>query len=553
MKNISPLQKARYAYKPVIPQLLMKNPSLIELKKEELLKNEVDERIKNEFAFTHTTQAVTFKDGKNPQALKPRNVGVLLSGGQAPGGHNVVAGLFDAICESNPESKLIGFHLGPSGLVNGDYEILTKEIVDSVRNTGGFDIIGCGRTKIETDEQIEKAVSVIKSLNLDSLVIIGGDDSNTNAAILAEVFKKKEVPCQVIGIPKTIDGDLKNEYIEASFGFDTATKFYSSVIGSLARDTMSSKKYWNFVKLMGRSASHIALECALQIQPNVCLIGEEIKQKGASLAQVIDHICDVISKRALNGENYGLVLIPEGIVEFIPETANLILELNINWQEFEKVYESLKNLTEKKAWLKDRLTLNAFATLCELPDEIAEQFLALRDPHGNIIVSKIETEKLFIGMIQSRLLKMRANGEYSGHFSPMAFFYGYEGRCVMPSNFDSNYCYALGRTAFLLIANGLTGYIATVRNLEQNAENWICGGIPLTMMMNVEIRKGVPKPVIEKSLVDLNGKPFLEFAQKRDEWAFNTEYVFTGPIQYFGPSECCDRITRTLQLEKARG
>jgi diphosphate-dependent phosphofructokinase len=550
MATISALQSARYTYKPELPELLCTTAEKISIETGSQTCPEKDaDEIHTFYPKTFGKPVLTFCAGHNPSAAKKTRIGVLLSGGQAPGGHNVIAGLFDAMKKAHKKSELIGFHLGPGGLVKGDYEILTAEKIDAYRNTGGFDIIGSGRTKIETPEQVDAAIIHVNELCLDALVIIGGDDSNTNAAFLAECFTQKNIHTRVIGVPKTIDGDLKNKCIEASFGFDTATKVYSELIGNVARDTCSSRKYWNFIRLMGRSASHIALECALQIHPNICLIGEEIAAKNMTLQQLLLEMCRTIAARADRGMNYGIVLIPEGIIEFIPETANLIHELNRNWCEYEKVFTALTTLDSKKKWLRTKISREAFSTLDQLPPDLAEQLLGLRDPHGNILVSQIETEKLFISMITNYLVGMEAAGTYSGKFSPLAQFYGYEGRSVFPSNFDANYCYALGQTAFLLIANGCTGYLASVRNLAKPCREWTAGGVPLTMMMDMEERKGYRKPVIAKSLVALEGAPFKAFAKHRDKWAVETEYVFPGPIQYFGPDEVCNRITTTLELE----
>ncbi|MBR4464891.1 MAG: diphosphate--fructose-6-phosphate 1-phosphotransferase [Treponema sp.] len=551
MSDISVLQTERYKYQPEVPEILKADVSKVQIKTGDAVVPEKDaESIKEAYPQTYGMPIVTFVEGKNDFASKPHRTGILLSGGQAPGGHNVICGLFDGLKAANPESELFGFHLGPGGLVANDYEVLTADRIDQYRNTGGFDMIGSGRTKIETKEQIEAAIKNVTDLRLDSLVIVGGDDSNTNAAFLAEQFKQRNLPVQVIGVPKTIDGDLKNEYIETSFGFDTATKVYSEVIGNLARDTASAKKYWNFVKLMGRSASHIALEVGLQVHPNVTLIGEEIKANNSTLQEILFNICHVIAHRAANGENFGIVLIPEGIVEFIPETERLIQELNHCWGDYEKVFTALTTLDSKKRWLINKISQQAYYTLDQLPDEIAEQFLGLRDPHGNIMVSQIETEKLFIYMIRDYLASMEAAGTYNGKFAPLSMFYGYEGRAVPPSNFDANYCYSLGKTAFMLIANGLTGYIANVRNLAKPVSEWTAGGIPLTMMMNMEERKGKMVPVIAKSLVDLKGAPYKELVANRFSWANKTSYVYPGPIQYFGPREISDGITETLRLEE---
>lgn len=552
MRTPSALQTARYRFQPELPDLLRSEAESIAVIKGPATSPEKDKtEIRKAYPKTYGQPLVTFAKSQNKEARKVRRIGVLLSGGQAPGGHNVIAGLFDGMHDSNKDSVLYGFHLGPGGLVKNDYEILTKEKIDEYRNTGGFDIIGSGRTKIETDEQIEAAISNVTNLNLDALVIIGGDDSNTNAALLAEVFTQRKVKTQVIGVPKTIDGDLKNKQIEASFGFDTATKVYSELIGNVAHDTCSSRKYWNFIKLMGRSASHIALECALTTHPNICLIGEEIAAKKMTLRDVLGDMCRIIAARSQKGMNYGIILIPEGIVEFIPETANLISELNHNWADYEQVFNGFTTLDLKKKWLRNHISRDAFSTLDQLPPELAEQFLGVRDPHGNILVSQIETEKLFIDMIRNYLVSM-GSGSFKGTFTPIAQFYGYEGRSVFPSNFDANYCYALGKTSFFLIANGVTGYLASVRNLAKPCREWTAGGVPLTMMMDMEERKGTRRPVIAKSLVDINGSPFNTFAEHREQWGIETDYVFPGPIQYFGPDEVCNRITETLRLESNR-
>lgn len=552
MKTLSPLQTTRYKYEPEIPQVLKTSADLVVSEAgEAVLPRNNSQTIASFFPKTIGQPLLSFKSGENKTAKNKRKIGVLLSGGQASGGHNVISGLYDAIKEANKDSELFGFHMGPDGLIKNDYEILTDEKIGNYRNTGGFDIIGSGRTKIESESQVAAVVNTVKESDLDAIVVIGGDDSNTNAAFLAEQFKQKGLKTQVIGVPKTIDGDLKNDYIETSFGFDTAAKVYSECIGNLETDTASAQKYWNFVKLMGRSASHITLECALQVHPNIALIGEEIAAKNMTLKQILDNICDTIAKRAEKGENYGVILIPEGIIEFIPETKALIEELNKNWIEYEKVYTTLTTLAAKKDWLKNQLSAAAFETLDQLPDAIAEQFLGLRDPHGNIAVSQIETEKLFITMIKNRLDEMEKAGTYKGKFAPISLFYGYEGRSVFPTNFDANYCYALGKTAFLLIANGATGYISCVNNLSKPPAEWIPRGIPLTMMMDMEVRKGKSVPVISKSLVNLDGPVFKEFAEKRSQWAVSTDYRNPGAIQYFGPTEVCDTITETLKLESA--
>lgn len=549
--NISALQKARYEYKSKLPEVLQCAVDNIKVELGEKTHAVADEKeLSALFAKTYGLPKATLVKGSNPKARNKVNVGVILSGGQAPGGHNVIAGLFDAIMEGNSDSKLIGFHNGPGGLVAGDYEVLTKEKIDAYRNTGGFDLIGSGRTKIETKEQIAASIETAKKLDLDAIVIIGGDDSNTNAALLADYFMAANIKTHVVGVPKTIDGDLKNDMIETSFGFDTAAKCYSELISNLARDSLSAKKYWHFVKLMGRSASHIALECALQTQPNITLISEEVEAKAMTLKQITTYICDIIAKRAQKGIDYGVILIPEGVVEFIPEMKVLIAELNDTMAKNEAVFATLTTYEDKKAWLNGRLTAQAYETLCDLPNEIAAEFLGQRDPHGNVQVSLIGTEKLFALMCQNELNIRKNHGEYKGNFTAVPHFFGYEGRAAFPSNFDANYCYALGKTAFILLANGLTGYLSSVRNLKANATSWKAGGVPLTSMMNMEKRGGKLKPVIKKALVDLNGKPFKYFASNRDTWAIENAYVYTGPVQYFGPEAVCDSVTKTLELEQ---
>ena len=555
----SALQQARYDYIPAIPAILRQDAATVQLASAAesgtapATAPAADaDAIRALYPHTYATAAVTCVAGANPAAHARRRCGVLLSGGQAPGGHNVIAGLFDGLTGANAASELYGFIGGPGGFLRGDARLLTADVIDRYRNTGGFDIIGSDRTKIESASQLAAACRTASQLQLDSLVVIGGDDSNTNAALLAERFAALGNGVQVIGVPKTIDGDLKNKYIEASFGFDTATKVYSALIGDVARDTASSRKYWNFIKLMGRSASHIALECALQTHPNVCLIGEEIAARKLPLKQIIYDICRVVADRADRGEDFGVVLIPEGIVEFIPETALLIAELNHNWRDYEQVFSALTTLELKKKWLSAKLLPAAFDTLCLLPDELAEQFLGLRDPHGNILVSQIETEKLFMTMAADSLNGMAGAGTYCGHFHPISQFYGYEGRAAFPSNFDANYCYALGRTAFLLLANGATGYLACVKNLAASAAEWSAGGVPLTALMQLEERKGVQVPVIAKTLVDLRGAPFRAFAAARRRWALETDYVYPGAIQYFGSDALTNRVTETLRLERGR-
>lgn len=552
MKTVSALQKARYGYQPKLPAVLADNqPQDIVINFGEPTSAIADQvELEKLFKNTYGKPEALFQKGSNPDAGKKLRVGIILSGGQAPGGHNVIAGLYDGIKKGNKDSVVLGFKGGPSGLIDGDYVEITDSFMDEYRNTGGFDMIGSGRTKIETPEQYAASVATAEKLDLDAVVIIGGDDSNTNAALLAERFLELGKKTRVIGVPKTIDGDLKNQQIETSFGFDTACKTYSELIGNIGRDANSAKKYWHFIKLMGRSASHIALECALQTQPNICLISEEVEAKQLTLRAITDDICRVIAKRAENKENFGVVLIPEGLVEFIPEMKALIAELNDTMAGHQEEFNSLANFAARKDWLKSHLTSASYETFASLPEAIAAQFLADRDPHGNVQVSRIETEKLLASMVEERLAVMKKEGSYKGTFSSYTHFFGYEGRCAFPSNFDADYCYALGYTAFLLIASGVTGYLSSVRNLTAPAAQWTAGGIPLTMMMNMEQRHGSKKPVIRKALVELDGKPFLEFAAHRDEWAVNTSYLFPGAIQYYGPSEVCDLTTKTIRLER---
>ena len=551
MEKISALQKARFQYQPKLPEAVKGNEADIVVKLGAPTESVADQAaLKALLKGTYGMPVASFEKGKNAKANDKINVGVILSGGQAPGGHNVIAGLFDGIKAGNKDSKLYGFLGGPSGIIDGDYVEITSDFIDSYRNTGGFDIIGSGRTKLVTEEQFNKSLAVCKKLGISAVVIIGGDDSNTNAALLAEEMIKAGCKTHVIGCPKTIDGDLKNEMIETSFGFDTACKTYSELIGNIERDANSAKKYWHFIKLMGRSASHIALECELQTQANICLISEEVEAKKMTLRQITDDICKVIAKRAETAGNFGVILIPEGLVEFIPEMKSLIAELNDKMAQKEAEFNALTDFASKKNWLKANLSASAFATFETLPEAIASQFLADRDPHGNVQVSRIDTEKLLALTVEKRLAEMKKEGTYKGKFSSYCHFFGYEGRCAFPSNFDADYCYSLGFTAFLLIASGVTGYLSSVRNLTAPAKDWIAGGVPLTMMMNMEQRHGTKKPVIKKALVELDGKPFKEYAKNRDKWAVETSFLFPGAIQYYGPSEVCDRTTKTLQLEK---
>jgi pyrophosphate--fructose-6-phosphate 1-phosphotransferase len=553
MMKISALQEARYRYQPKLPASLSGEVDGISVELGAPTESLADqEELKALFKHSYGKPIATFVSGCNDTIRRPLTVGVILSGGQAPGGHNVIAGLYDGLMKGNPGSVLYGFLGGPSGLTGNKSLKLTGEIIDQYRNTGGFDIIGSGRTKIETPEQFAAALTTVRTLKLDAVVVIGGDDSNTNAALLAEYFLSHGTPVRVIGCPKTIDGDLKNEYIETSFGFDTAVKTYSELIGNIARDANSAKKYWHFIKLMGRAASHIALECALQTQPNICLISEEVEAGKLSLGQVVDRICDSVVRRAEKGDNFGVVLIPEGLVEFIPEMKALIAELNDLMAQNQREFAALASFDGQLSWLKPRLSGPSYGLIRSLPADIAKQLLMDRDPHGNVQVSRIETEKLLISMTEKRLSELKAGGGYTGKFSALGHFFGYEGRCAFPSNFDADYCYALGFSAFVLIASGLTGYLSSVRNLTAPADQWIAGGIPLTMMMNMEQRHGSRKPVIRKALVDLNGEPFKAFAAVRDAWAVRTSFLFPGAIQYFGPPEVCDQPTKTLKLEHGK-
>ena len=544
----SALQIARAAYQPKLPKALKGAVKAVEGAATQSVADK--EAIKQLFPNTYGMPLIKFEAGEAIQ-LPAMNVGVILSGGQAPGGHNVISGLFDGIKALNPDSKLYGFILGPGGLVDHKYMELTSDIIDEYRNTGGFDIIGSGRTKLEKEDQFEKGLEILKELGIKALVIIGGDDSNTNACVLAEYYAAKKAGVQVIGCPKTIDGDLKNEMIETSFGFDTACKVYSEVIGNIQRDCNSARKYWHFIKLMGRSASHIALECALQVQPNVCIISEEVEAKDMSLDDVVTYIAKVVADRAAQGNNFGTVLIPEGLVEFIPAMKRLISELNDflanNAEEFSQIKKS-----HQRDYIIRKLSPENSAIYASLPEGVARQLSLDRDPHGDVQVSLIETEKLLSEMVATKLATWKAEGKYVGKFAAQHHFFGYEGRCAAPSNYDADYCYSLGYTASMLIANGKTGYMSSVRNTTAPAEEWIAGGVPITMMMNMERRHGEMKPVIQKALVKLEGKPFKAFAALRDQWAMTTDYVYPGPIQYFGPTEVCDQPTKTLQLEQAK-
>ena len=546
--NQSPLQKARYQYQPKLPGMLRNGISEICVKEGAATQSVADqEKIQALFPNTYGEKEITFEKGANTSEAKKQVVGVILSGGQAPGGHNVVCGLYDALKATSSENTLLGFKNGPSGLLDDDYVEFDDAYIDAYRNTGGFDIIGSGRTKLETEEQFAVASEVCKKHGITAIVIIGGDDSNTNAAVLAEYFAAHKTGVQVIGCPKTIDGDLKNEDIECSFGFDTATKTYSEVIGNIERDANSAKKYWHFIKVMGRSASHVALECALETQPNICLISEEVAEKKMSLSQIADYIADSVEKRAAKGMNFGVAIIPEGVVEFVPEFKSLIAEINELLAGAQgEVFNALESWEEKYAFIENGLTAESMAVFAILPQTIQQQLFLERDPHGNVQVSLIESEKLFSALVKD---KLDARG-YTGRFSALHHFFGYEGRCAFPSNFDADYCYSLGYNAFMLIQYGYTGYLSKVSNLAKPAEEWVAGGMPITKMMNMERRNGEDKPVIKKALVELDGKPFKYFEAHRDQWAVETAYTYPGAIQYYGPAEVCDLTTRTLALEK---
>ena len=552
--NLSPLQKARYEYVPKLPGMLRHGIAEIAVKKGEATTSVADqEKIAELFPNTYGEPEVTFEKGQNTSAVKKQVVGVILSGGQAPGGHNVVSGLYDALKATNKENVLIGFKGGPSGLIEDNFIVFDDEYMDQYRNTGGFDIIGSGRTKLETEEQFQIATEVCKKHGITAIVIIGGDDSNTNACVLAEYMAAHKTGVQVIGCPKTIDGDLKNEDIEISFGFDTATKTYSELIGNIERDCNSAKKYWHFVKVMGRSASHVALECALECQPNICLISEEVKAKKQSLSEIADYIADAVEKRAAKGNNFGVVVIPEGVVEFVPEFSALINEINeLLAGSKADAFNALESWAEKYAFIEKGLSKEAMAVFAILPQAIQQQLFLERDPHGNVQVSLIESEKLFAALVGDKLKARKAAGTYTGKYAVQTHFFGYEGRCAFPSNFDADYCYSLGYNAFMLIQYGYNGYLSKVSNLSRPAEEWVAGGMPITKMMNIERRHGEDKPVIKKALVELDGKPFKYFEAHRDEWAVETSYVFPGAIQYYGPTEVCDITTRTLALEQGK-
>ena len=548
----SPLQKARYEYNPKLPEMLRNGIADIGVKEGSETQSVADQdAIKALFPNTYGKKEIIFQKGQNTSNAKKQIVGVILSGGQAPGGHNVVCGLYDALKATSKENELYGFKNGPSGLIEDDYLVFDDSYINEFRNTGGFDIIGSGRTKLESEEHFAVAAEVCKKHGITAIVIIGGDDSNTNAAVLAEYFAAHETGVQVIGCPKTIDGDLKNEDIEISFGFDTATKTYSELVGNIERDANSAKKYWHFIKVMGRSASHVALECALETQPNICLISEEVAENKMSLSQIADYIADSVEKRAAKGMNFGVAIIPEGVVEFVPEFSMLINEINeLLAGNKASTFGALATWDEKYTFIKAGLTATSMSVFEILPVGIQQQLFLERDPHGNVQVSLIESEKLFSSLVAAKLAERKANGTYNGKFNALHHFFGYEGRCAFPSNFDSDYCYSLGYNAFMLIQYGYTGYLSKVSNLSKPATEWVAGGMPITKMMNVERRHGEDKPVIKKALVELEGKPFKFFEANRDLWAVETCFLYPGAIQYYGPTEVCDIVTRTLALEQ---
>lgn len=552
--SISPLETARLAYEPRLPEVLRGDITRITPALGGPTESDADQNeLRELFPLTFGAPIARFTEGNNTAIARPWKIGVVLSGGQAPGGHNVIAGIFDAMNKADPAGILYGFKGGPSGLINDEVTEITAETVNRFRNTGGFDMIGSGRTKLESESQFEHSLQTCRRHGIEGIVVIGGDDSNTNAAVLAEWFRQKKAGITVVGCPKTIDGDLKNEHIEASFGFDTAAKTYSELIGNIAKDANSARKYWHFIRLMGRSASHIALECALQTRPNICIISEEVRTKNLSVNQIVDDIASVVAARAARGMNFGVALIPEGLIEFIPEAGRLIAELNDILARDAEYFGTLKTVDDQREWVNRELSKDSSYVFSALPRGIQMQLLDDRDPHGNVQVSRIDTEKLLIELVQERLEKMRIDGKYQGRFSALAHFFGYEGRCAFPSNFDADYCFALGFSAFLLLGAGLTGYIANIAELHSPPAQWIPGGIPLTMMMNMEQRHGRRKPVIRKALVELEGAPFKALAAHRAQWALESAYTFPGAVQYFGPPEVSERTTRTLELEKTGG
>ena len=547
---ISVLQKARAAYSAKLPPALRDGASISIEEGAATTSVAHQDKIKELFPNNFGKPQIHFKERKNKIKMDPINAGVILSGGQAPGGHNVIAGIFDGLKSINPDSKLYGFLGGPSGLVDNEYIEITKDIVDEYRNTGGFDMIASGRTKLEDPEQFEKGKANCLALHISTLIVIGGDDSNTNACLLAEYYAETNANIRVIGCPKTIDGDLKNEYIEASFGFDTACRVYSELIGNIQRDANSARKYWHFIKLMGRSASHITLECGLQTHPNVTIVGEEVLEKKQTLDEIVSDIASIVVKRSKTAGDFGVVLVPEGLIEFIPEMRALISELNDLLAKEKEPFARLKGRSEELVFVNHHLSRDASYVFSSLPVNIQVQLMLDRDPHGNVQVSLIDTEQLLAEMVNLKLEEFKAEGSYKGKFTTQTHFFGYEGRCAAPSNYDADYCYSLGYTAAALVGAGKTGYMSSVQHTDKSAEEWICGGIPITMMMNIERRHGEDKPVIQKALVNLDGNPFIELQRHRAKWAIETDYVYPGPIQYFGPTEVCDQITKTLKLEK---
>jgi diphosphate-dependent phosphofructokinase len=552
MKKISALQKVRAEYQPKLPPALRNGAKVTAMEGEPTTCVADQEKIKALFPASYGSPMVGFEANDAAGDASAVNVGVILSGGQAPGGHNVIAGIYDGIKSLNENSRLYGFLKGPDGLLKNEYVELNNDIIDAYRNTGGFDMIGSGRTKLETADDFEVAKNHCLALGISTLVVIGGDDSNTNACLLAEYYNHNNIPINVIGCPKTIDGDLKNEYIEASFGFDTACRVYSELIGNIGRDANSAKKYWHFIKLMGRSASHIGLECALQTQPNVAIISEEVEERKMTINELVEDMAEVVVKRAANGDNFGVALIPEGLIEFIPEVKALIGELNDLLAEESAAFGAINDPDEKLQFINRHLSKDSSYVYSSLPHSIQLQLCLDRDPHGNVQVSLIETEKMLAEMVNVQLKEWAADGKYKGKFTSQVHFFGYEGRCAAPSNYDADYCYSLGFTASALIGAGKTGYMSSVRNTTKNSDEWICGGIPITMMMNVERRHGEDKPVIQKALVKLDGAPFLNFVSHREKWAVETAYVYPGPIQYFGPSEVCDLVTKTIEFEQQK-
>jgi len=540
--KISALERARLTYVPSLPAVLRNGVDTVSASEGPTTGAVADERaIRETFPDLFGAPVVRFESKPATPSRGALRVGVVLSGGQAPGGHNVITGLFDALTGGHPESEVVGFQGGPKGIFEADYRVLTAAEIDAHRNTGGFDLIGSGRDKIETTAQLEACREICTQLKLDGLVVVGGDDSNTNAAVLAQYLLQRDQDTVVVGAPKTIDGDLKGGGIEASFGFDTATKVYAELIGNIERDARSAKKYWHFIKLMGRSASHVTLECALATRPNIAIIGEEVRAQRWTLSQLTDRIAATVLARAAAGRHYGVCLVPEGLIEFLPEIGVLISELNallagdagLDGQSF----------NEQRSTLGKRLTTESATSFFGLPERIQRQLLLDRDSHGNVQVSRIDTEALLVETVRERL------AEAGGDFQTQTHFFGYEGRCAAPSNFDADYTAAIGRSAAALVAHSRTGYICAVGNLAAGPDAWTAGGIPLTSLMRMETRKGRPTPVIAKALVDLQGAPFAAFQRERDAWSSEDAYVYPGPIQYFGPEEITGRTTATLELE----